>query len=45
MIRGRWWDQDELHGPRIYLRLGAEQSPDLLLVNREGQWMIEGIYD
>ncbi len=45
MIRGRWWDQDELHGPRIYLRLGAEHSPDFLLVNREGQWMIEGIYD
>lgn len=45
MIRGRWWEQDELHGPRVYLRIGAEHSPDFLLVNREGQWMIEGIYD
>lgn len=44
MIRGRWWAEDELHGPRVYLRVGARRAPDLLLVNREGRWMIEGLY-
>lgn len=44
MIRGRWWAEDALHGPRVYLRVGARRSPDLLLVNREGRWMLEGVY-
>lgn len=44
MIRGRWWAEDALHSPRVYLRVGARRAPDLLLVNREGRWMLEGVY-
>ena len=44
-VRGRWWkEQDDAHGPRCFMRVSREVGGDLLLVQREGQWRVEGMY-
>ncbi len=45
MVRGRWWQaHDERHRPRCYMQIGRVTGPDLLLVQKRGQWWVEGIY-
>lgn len=45
VIRGRWWDQhDRSRTHRVYMRVGTEKTPDLLLMYQKGQWWIEGAY-
>lgn len=44
-VRGRWWEGPGPRSPRAYLRLGREEGPDLLLVQRAGTWALEGIHD
>ncbi len=45
VVRGRWWQpEDLLYGPRCYLRLRRLDGGDLLLVQRKGNWEVEGIY-
>ncbi len=45
VVRGRWWKTgDQLHGARCYLRVRRTAGPDVLLVQRKGQWYAEGIY-
>ncbi|MFC7580522.1 DNA polymerase Y family protein [Schaalia naturae] len=47
-VLGRWWEgPDSPRAPRAYLRVGREngEGPDLLLVQRQGSWAVEGVYD
>lgn len=44
-VRGRWWEGTGSRVARAYLRLGREDGPDLLLVQRAGRWSLEGIHD
>lgn len=45
-VLGRWWEEPgSPRAPRAYLRLGREDGPDLLLVQRRDRWAVEGIYD
>jgi protein ImuB len=47
-VLGRWWEGlDSPRAPRAYLRVGREdeEGPDLLLVQRQGSWAVEGVYD
>ncbi len=43
-IRGRWWEDDALQGARVYARARRAEGGDLLLVERLGEWSIDGIY-
>ena len=44
-IRGRWWQaEDTTHNPRCYTRVERVDGPDLLLVQRRGQWYVDGVY-
>ncbi|QWW18736.1 DNA polymerase Y family protein [Schaalia sp. 19OD2882] len=53
LVLGRWWeDRNSARGPRAYLRLALTgtstrscPAPDMLLVQRAGQWFLEGLYD
>ncbi len=45
VVGGRWWaPENRLHGPRCYLRVRRFNAPDLLLVQRQGRWFVEGMY-
>ncbi len=45
VVRGRWWrESGEEYGPRCYLRVGRLDGPDLLLVQKGGNWWVEGAY-
>lgn len=45
VVRGRWWNKDDrLRGPRCYARVSRVDGPDLLLVQRKGNWCVEGVY-
>lgn len=44
-VRGRWWNPtDPEHTRRCYLRISHQDGPDLLLVLKEGEWRVEGVY-
>lgn len=45
VVRGRWWrEAREEHRPRCYLRVGTTEGPDFLLVQKGGNWWVEGTY-
>ncbi|WRS29813.1 DNA polymerase Y family protein [Actinomycetaceae bacterium MB13-C1-2] len=45
VVSGRWWKpDDQARGSRCYLRVSRSDGPDLLLVQRKGNWYVEGIY-
>ena len=44
-IHGRWWkDGDDTHEARCYVRVSRGLAGDLLLVQRKGNWYVEGMY-
>lgn len=45
VVRGRWWHEaGEEHRPRCYLRVGRTEGADFLLMQKGGNWWVEGIY-
>ncbi len=45
-VLGRWWEGSQGdRSSRAYLRVVRDEGADLLLVQRQGRWLIEGIYD
>ncbi len=45
VVRGRWWQRShDEHGARCYLRVKRVDGTDLLLVQRKGEWKVEGVY-
>lgn len=45
IVSGRWWKpDDQTRGARCYLRVSRSDGSDLLLIQRKGNWYVEGVY-
>ncbi|OKL49031.1 hypothetical protein BSR29_04135 [Boudabousia liubingyangii] len=46
LIWGQWWNpENNLYGPRAYLKIPRENQSDILLCYRKGKWTLEATYE